>query len=566
MINCHISSPNPLTHLLHIELKLKVKSLPTLELILPTWRPGRYELAPFAENIQRFSATDRNGSALTWRKSRPNKWLIDTAGIDLLVVRYQYYANKMDAGNSVLDDSQVYINFINCIFYTALHDNQQISLQVDLPKGYLTSCSMLKTDEGLLLAENYQQLADSPLLASPNLKTLTYSIDKYRFNIVFNGEFPLDESQILKDFKKFTACQIAAMGGFPTRIYDFIVQSLDYAHYHGVEHQNSTVLVLGPNDESSSSEYFHKLMGVASHELFHTWNVTRIRPMEMSPYRFDEETMTESGFVTEGFTTYYGDLFLAQSGVLTQNGYFKELNALFKRHFENYGRHESSLIQASANLWVDGYKNLFPSKKVSIYVKGALCALILDLKISEATNNQSRLIDVLKSLYENHTYQKGGYSREQVYAIISTIGGESVNALLATLYESTVCLSTLLGDALAYVGCEFSKICHPEECTSKLGIKANGAEIVEIAPGSIAEEYLSVGDSIIKINGENYSNLGVKLKNNNEFEIKRGSKSIVMNIATVEQRYYDSYEISLSPKTTAIQRENLSHWLGINRE
>ncbi|WP_084372203.1 M61 family metallopeptidase [Reichenbachiella faecimaris] len=566
MIDCRISFPNPLTHLLHIELKFEVSNQPTLDLILPAWRPGRYELAPFVENIQKFSVTNSSGGLLGWEKTQPNIWTVDTNQSNEITVGYQYYANKMDAGNSVLDDRQIYINFINCIFYTEKHTAESINLTVDIPKDYLVSCSLTQTNLGQFNAADYFQLVDSPLLASPDLKILDYQVKGSQFSIAILGDCPYSDEKIIEDFKKFSECQIATMDGFPTKQYDFIIQSLDYTHYHGVEHQNSTILVLGPNDEANKASYYGKLMGVASHELFHTWNVTRIRPKEMSPYQFDSETMTKTGFVTEGFTTYYGDLFLKQSGVFSQAEYFKELNTLFSRHFENYGRHESTLIQSSQNLWVDGYKNLFPPKKVSIYVKGALCSLILDLTIRKHTNNESTLIDIVKALFQNHTYVQGGYTQEQVYAILVDFGGENIKPLLHTLYETTASLDTYLKEALSYVGCELTSRAHSNELTSKLGIKCLDHKITEIAPGSHTEEYLSVGDEILELNGKNFNEEEIILSDQVIFKIKRGSRILGIEVPITSSNYYGSYDISVLVGAGEQQLKNLSLWLGNNKK
>ena len=564
MIDCQISFPNPLTHLLDIQLKLKVENQSKIDLILPSWRPGRYELAPYAENIQRFSPSDFEKNNLKWEKTRPNIWTVETEGINELCVNYQYYANRMDAGNSVLDDRQVYINFINCIFYTNQHLSESINLSIDLASDYKISCSLDHLSHGKFKAEHYQHLVDSPLLASPELKILKYEVDDYNFSIAILGECPFSDGQIIDDFKKFSECQIKTMGGFPTKQYDFLVQSLDYTHYHGVEHQNSTVLVLGPNDEKNKGAYYEKLMGVASHELFHTWNVTRIRPKEMSPYQFEKETMTKTGFVTEGFTTYYGDLFLKQSNVYDQEEYFKELNTLFNRHFENYGRHESTLIQSSQNLWVDGYKNLFPSKKVSIYVKGALCALILDLTIRKNTKNNSCLIDIVKEMYNKYTYDQGGYTQHEVYSLLNSLGGKGIAELIETLYESTSPLDPLLMEALSYVGCELKSKVHADQLTSKLGIKIQNQSIIEIAPGSHTEQYLSVGDQIISINGNEFSTNPFEINDRNSFEIKRGPKLISLEIPTTDSTYYNSFEILVQKEANEDQMKNLSIWLGNN--
>src|SRR5690606_21236898 len=111
---------------------------------------------------------------------------------------------------------------------------------------------------------------------------------------------------------------------------------------------------LGPGEKLHEDELYSQLLGVSSHELFHAWNIIKIRPKELSPYRFDKEVAFPTGYVAEGFTTYYGDLFLVRSNVFDHDTYFKELNLLFKRHYSNFGRLNYSLINSSIDLWVDG--------------------------------------------------------------------------------------------------------------------------------------------------------------------------------------------------------------------
>lgn len=563
MINIHLSFPNPLTHLIHVQMQLDTANLKSLDMILPAWRPGRYELAPFSENIQQYSAKDQNENSLHWQKNAPNVWAIDTPKANQVTICYQYYAHKMDAGNSVINDEMIYINFINCIMYEASLNDEVINLNIDIPDSYQHTCSLESTDQHHFIAPSYHHLVDAPLLASANLKKISYQLNQTQFEIVISGNCPLSEQTLISDFRKFTEVQIEAMGCFPTDHFTFIILSLDYKHYHGVEHQDSTVLVLGPNDPASHDDYREKLMGVASHELFHAWNVTRIRPAEMSPYQFRNETITETGFVTEGFTTYYGDLFLVQSGYFSQESYFKEINLLLKRHFENYGRKESSLIESSRNLWVDGYKNIFPSKKVSIYVKGALCALILDLTIRKQTNHQRSLIDVMKILMSRHTVEKDGYTKEHVYSILEEIGGSRMHELINQLYETTDNLAPILRKALDEIGCELTKKYHPDLLTSHFGILHKDQRIVAIAP-SAAEQSLSVGDRIESIDNKIMMGQILSLNTTTSIKIKRGTKTSSITLKKSDARYYMSYEIEELSKSSKVQEINLQKWLGNN--
>ena len=47
-------------------------------------------------------------------KKNKNTWELGAEENTLYTISYEYYASKMDAGSSWVDDEQIYINFINC--------------------------------------------------------------------------------------------------------------------------------------------------------------------------------------------------------------------------------------------------------------------------------------------------------------------------------------------------------------------------------------------------------------------------------------------------------------------
>ena len=86
--------------------------------------------------------------------------------------------------------------------------------------------------------------------------------------------------------------------------------------------------------------------------------------------------------------------------MFTKEDYFLELNKLFKRHFDNVGRHNHSLVDSSYDLWLDGYAAGVPDRKVSIYVKGALVSLILDLELRHVTDGEHSLDTFMQYLWD----------------------------------------------------------------------------------------------------------------------------------------------------------------------
>lgn len=152
--------------------------------------------------------------------------------------------------------------------------------------------------------------------------------------------------------------QIEYMEGFPGKKYHFLHWICPKPFYHGVEHAASTMMVMGPEDRDS----YDDLIGLASHELFHVWNVATIRPKELLPYDYTRAVIFDTGWVIEGITTYLGDWFLWASGVVTADEYVGMLLGNLKLHFERDGASQQSLVESSIDLWLDGYGQALPGK------------------------------------------------------------------------------------------------------------------------------------------------------------------------------------------------------------
>ena len=565
-IKYRLKFPNRLTHFIHIEMEIHDIDSEELELILPDWRPGRYELTNYVANIEKIKAYNQGGSELEINKNEKNKWAVHNPNAGPVLIRYAYYAFKMDAGSSYVDEEQIYINFINCLLYLPNRMSESVEVFIDIPDSYKSTCSLSNVSGTTFLAKDYYELVDSPFLASETLKCLTYHVADSEFNIVIQGDCPISDDKLIEDFRKFTEIQLHQMKGFPSDRFDFIIQSLNYRHYHGVEHRNSTVLVLGPNTESNQVKYYEDLIGVASHELFHAWNVTRIRPMELSPYEFSKENYYETGFITEGVTTYYGDLFLVRGEVFTEAQYFDELNALFKRHFENYGRHNLSLTESSFDLWIDGYKKILPNRKVSIYVKGAILAFMLDLTIRKYSNNKQSIDDLTFELWEKFGQKEIGYTKQDVYDLISKYAGALAGGFINDYYEGVEPVEEQLSELLIDIGCELVSKNHPEKQASLFGFRGSlnegFFEITEIAPSSIAEELLSIGDKILSINGNDINeNSLLNMKAPCTFSIDRNAKIKSVELVSTRDKFYQLHEIRRSESSSEEAKSNYKKWI-----
>ena len=169
MIEYNISYKKPWRHFIDFELKFETNGCEKIILKLASWRPGRYELANYAQYIQKWSAFSINGKRLKFKKIDKDSWLIECNGLEKVKVKYNFYANLLNAGSSFLDENQLYINPVNCIFYLENRIDEKYKLTLDIPSNYKIATSLSKKGN-TLHSENFDSLAESPIICSKNLQ------------------------------------------------------------------------------------------------------------------------------------------------------------------------------------------------------------------------------------------------------------------------------------------------------------------------------------------------------------------------------------------------------------
>ena len=335
---------------------------------------------------------------------------------------------------------------------------------------------------------------------------------------------------------------------------------------------NSTVLALGPGTKLMSDQMYVDFIGVASHELFHSWNVKTIRPAEMMPYDYTKENYSRLGFVYEGVTTYYGDLFLARSGVYSVEQFLAEINVHVQKHFDNYGRFNLSVADSSFDTWLDGYVQGIPHRKTSIYDEGCLIALMTDIMIRKKTSNEHSLDDVIRNLYHDFGKQKIGYTEHDYISVIENIIGESIADFFIDFVYGTDSYEKLLSELLNHAGCELQKLSSPENYEARFGFKtvveSGVTKIVAVAPNSIAERAgLGKDDEVIALNE-------IKLESNlNDLCRYFSDEKIVITIFTPQKKlrdialapgvesYYHKYKIVKRADVLPEQKQFFRRWL-----
>ncbi len=567
MVKFSFEIPQPNTQYIQISALFQTTEKLTI-LQLPSWRPGRYELGNFAKNVRNFKVFDSNNVPLEAKKIAKDRWVVETEGLSQITVKYGYYGKDLNAGSTFLNNEQLYVNPVNCCVYTEESFESEIELILNVP-SYWKFAGSLKERNGVYVAPNFDALFDSPFICSGQLQHRTYESGGTLFHVWFNGEVKPDWDRLINDFKRFTDSQIGKFLEFPVAEYHFLNQILPYRAYHGVEHKKSTVITLGPSYEVFGDMY-KELLGVSSHELYHTWNVKTIRPIEMHPYDFSKENYSRLGYICEGVTTYMGDLFLLKSGVFNDDQYFFEFNRQLQKHFDNHGRFSYSVADSSFDTWLDGYEAGAPGRKVSIYTEGCLLAFVTDVRILRATGNKAGLDDVMKRLYFDFALQGKGVSELDYKTAIEEISGESFDVFFDDYINGTRPYESILTDSLDYLGLELAHVPSPRYSEGRLGFKTliapDGISVVQMYPGGPAETAgLMLEDKIVAVNGfmcngELDKWLSYFDDDTKTVLVERKGQLLEFTFPEVNRNFYNLYSVKRTESPNNLQVRSYEHW------
>ncbi len=429
MITYTISMPEPHTHLYHVTVVIDALSAPTLDLVLPAWTPGSYMIREYARHIQEFSAHGPDGAALPWRKTAKDSWQVDIGRAAQVTVRYKVYANELTVRTSHLDSRHGYFNPANVCVYVPGRTGEPLAVTVDVPAGWRVSTALEPGTggSGSFIAQDYDELVDSPFECGTQ-RVLTFTVDEVPHEIVIWGRGNEDESQLVADTRRIVEVQRAMFNGLPYPHYSFILHLTD-GRGGGLEHRNSVTNMVDRWTFRPERSY-ERYLSLTSHELFHVWNVKRLRPAPLGPFDYRSENYTRQLWLVEGVTSYYDELLLVRAGLMQPERYLEKLADKILSLQAQPGRHVQSLAQSSFDAWVKFYRPDENSANTSIsyYLKGSLVCLLLDMEIRRGTNGSRSLDDVLRELYASYPISGPGIPEDggalaAVEAVAGTQGG-----------------------------------------------------------------------------------------------------------------------------------------------
>lgn len=474
---------------------------------LPHWRPGRYELQNYARLVADVRATDEEGAPLICKKFQSHGWAVEVPAATQLRLRYRFFANQTDAGGTYLDARHLLFNGITCLMYPAQALEQPCQMKLHLPEAFKLSGG-LNEKEGAYHFSDFHTLVDSPFLAGPDLQHEALTLAAFPIHLWVLGDAHPDFERWKRDIEQYSRAQLEFWGSCPVEEYHYLYFMLPHRYRHGVEHHQSTVIVMGPGRNINQPEAYQSLLEISSHEFFHTWNVKALRPADMWPYRYEEENYSALHYVTEGITTYYGDLMLWKAGIWGLDEWIKSINGELGRHYQTGAQEFISLTEASFDSWVNGYRiDGFPNRRISFYTKGYLVSMLLDTEIRRLTDHRASLDTVITELYYRVTGENRGYTRADYLSVIEGQTGHSFEAFFAQYIDGTQDLKPALQQLGQIYGLMMVDLEPVSPSLARYGLRTSTHEqgqvsVEQMYPGSPAEASgLMLGAELLAIEG-----------------------------------------------------------------
>ncbi len=551
---------------------------------MPNWTPGSYLIREYAANVENLEARGTAGKLLAVSKIEKNRWQILTLGEDRISIEYSVWAGELAVNAGWIESDFALLNGAGLFLYNETTRNLPQVLHIELPDSWRDVHVALPISDRqyTFLAKNYDELVDSPILLG-NPTTHPFAVDGHNYVLVNQGDARLwDGDKAAADIARVVQSVQSFWQSNPLqREYLFINIIADTTG--GLEHDYSTVIMSSPWQMRNRNDYI-RWLAVASHEFFHAWNVRRMRPQALGQYDYDREVYTRELWLAEGLSSYYDNLLLFRSGLITVDEYLMLLAEEIRNYEVFPGRKVNSAEQASFDAWIKHYKPNGNSinSDVSYYRKGSLVGFVADAAIRKASNQKVTLDDILREMYRLYGpdgSESSGYPPGAFEALIEQRAGkpiaELISGLLATVTDPDV------DAALDYYGLQLERSATRKAAEAAnspvpadFGLVWNSQEsllLVEsvVRGGSAAEAGVLPSDELLAINGQRVNRLNIqdrmlRLQPGESADLLLVRKGQVLTLSVkIQHAIADTYQISIRPNIKQREKDRMEQWLGM---
>ena len=429
--------PDAARHYVDVEASYPTGGQKRIELMMAVWTPGSYLVREYARHVEALEVVASAGTPAPVKTSK-NRWAIETGGAQRVSIRYRVYGREMTVRTNWIESRFALINgaptFLTLV--GGLQRPHQVTLE--LPAGWTRAMSGLPEVTGrapTFAAPDFDALVDGPIVAG-DLAVYSFTrAGKPHHLVNVNEHGSWNGARAVADVERVVVEHERLWGSLPYDKYVFINMITEASG--GLEHANSTVLMTS-RWAMGTRETYVGWLNLVSHEYFHVWNGKRLRPAALSTFDYERENYTTSLWVSEGLTSYYGDLLVTRAGITYEPEYLSLLSAEIRTVETTPGRLVQPVTQASYDAWIKHYR---PDENtlntaISYYTKGAVIGAVLDARIRAATSQRKSLDDVLRVAYERYSGATG-FTEAQLRAVVSEVAETDLSEVLRLALDTT---------------------------------------------------------------------------------------------------------------------------------
>jgi predicted metalloprotease with PDZ domain len=360
--------------------------------------PGTYQVMDIGRFVRTFDAFDADGRPVPVERVATNQWKLgDPARVrtlrytvaetwDTPVDEHQVY---LMCGTSIERD-HVLINPHAVIGYPSGMQARPIRLRLGYPASWKVGTALERDRSGAYLAEDFDHLVDSPILlgrlTQASTRVTGVPVDIY----TYSRTGKIRSAQLMSAMDDMLQAAGRFLGRLPVNRYTFLYH-FDERPAGAWEHSLSSEYVLQESEFTDSVGRY--VTDIAAHEFFHIVTPLNIHSEIIEHFNFVTPVPSQHLWLYEGTTEWAAHAMQLRAGLKSPEDY---LDRVIQKIQVDRARFDSTW--SLRELALTSYSDSGQKQYINIYMRGALTAGLLDIRLLELSGGRRGLQDLIADL------------------------------------------------------------------------------------------------------------------------------------------------------------------------
>ncbi len=360
--------------------------------------PGTYQVMDIGRFVRSFEAFDAAGRPVPVEQVTVNQWKLGDAP-RVRTIRYsiaETWDTKVDrhevylmCGTSIEQD-HVLINPHAVIGYPTGMQARPIRLRVKHPASWKVGTALERDREGAYLAEDYDHMVDSPILLGRLSEARTRVTGVPVRIFTYSKTDRIKSAQLLGAMDGMLQAAGRFLGKLPVDRYTFLFHFEDRPA-GAWEHSLSSEYVFQESEFTDSVGRY--ITDIAAHEFFHIVTPLNIHSEIIEHFNFVTPVPSQHLWLYEGTTEWAAHAMQLRSGLKTPEEYLKKVVEKMR-----IDRAKFDSTYSLRELALTSYSDSGQAQYLNIYMRGALAAGLLDIRLLELSGGTRGLQDLIADL------------------------------------------------------------------------------------------------------------------------------------------------------------------------